>query len=150
MRALLARSKRKEYNRGLCMIEINNLTESKIDEEFLRRVAERVLTGEKKRRKGLSIALVTPKHSAELNKRYRGKSKIANILSFEGEGSELGEVIICPQEVRKDAAKYGMMFERALAWMLIHGILHLAGYNHKKERDAKIMGQKELTYLSRI
>ncbi len=132
------------------MIEINNLTRSKIEEAFLRRVADRVLTGEKKQRKGLSIVLVTPKHSAELNKRYRRKDTVANVLSFEGTGYELGEVIICPWQVRKDAKKYGMMFERALAWMLIHGILHLAGYSHLKERSAKAMERKEHRYLSRI
>ena|SRR3989344_4782620 len=132
------------------MIEINNLTQSKINEGSLRRVAEKVLAGEKKQRKILSIALVTPKHSAELNKRYRGRDKMANVLSFEGQGSELGEVIICPQGVKKEAAKYGMIFERALAWMLIHGILHLADYSHKKPREAKLMEQKEDRYLSRI
>ena len=140
------------------MIEVNNLTRSKVSESFLKKVAERVLQGEKQQKKKLSVALVSPKKALELNKKYRRKDKVANVLSFPvgndkipmGVEGYFGEVILCPSQIKKDAQKYGMIFEQALAWMFIHGILHLLGYNHTKGRDLKRMEQKERMYLSRI
>lgn len=139
------------------MIEINNRTRTLVNEPLLKKVAERVLRGEGKEGMGISIALVGPKRMRELNKKYRKRDKAANVLSFsaeneripsEVEGLGLGEVVICPQEVKKDAKKYGMIFEKALAWMLIHGILHLLGYDHEKsEKAARKMEQKEASYL---
>lgn len=140
------------------MIEINNLTRSRVDEALLRRLAQAVLKGEKRGEVNLSVALVGAKRAAELNKKYRKKDKAANVLSFptgngripSGIEGYLGEVVLCPSQVRKDAKKYGMMFEQALAWMFVHGILHLLGYDHKKEKEAKQMEQKEHFYLSGI
>ena len=140
------------------MIEVNNLTQRQIPEAVLKKMAERVLRGEKIKKKGLSIAFVGPKKSRELNKEYRNKDKTANVLSFSAEGHSipsggkgyLGEVVLCPAEIQKDAKKYGMMFEQALSWMLIHGILHLTGYDHKNKKEAKLMEQKEQAYLKHI
>lgn len=142
------------------MIEVNNLTRRFIDKALLEKIALGVLKKEGKEAAGLSIAFVGAKRAAELNKQYRGKDSVANVLSFpfgkestlsEVEGSEgeeyLGEIVLCPQQVHKDAKKYGMIFERALAWMFIHGILHLLGYDHEKERGAKRMEQQERFYL---
>lgn len=140
------------------MIEINNRTRTSVNEAFLRKVAETVLRREGRERINLSIALVSQKRSATLNKRYRKKDTVANVLAFpagnaripsEVEGY-LGEVLLCPQEVRKEAKKYDMMFEQALAWMFIHGLLHLLGYDHKQKQDTKDMEQKERWYLSRV
>jgi len=109
-----------------------------------------VLKGEKQQTKALSVALVGQKKAAELNKKYRKKDKVANVLSFPVAELGLGEVVICPQEVRKEAKRYGMIFEQALAWMFVHSILHLLGYEHTKVSGAKRMEQKERMYLSRI
>jgi probable rRNA maturation factor len=144
---------KKEYNRTLQMIEVNNLTQRKISKAQLVKVAERVLQGEKLQEKELSIALVGQKKSRTLNKKHRNKDKTANVLSFpagneSGVEEPLGEIVLCPAEIEKDAKKYGMMFEQALSWMLIHGILHLGKYSHKKEKEAKLMEQKEQKYLN--
>ncbi|MEK7542156.1 MAG: rRNA maturation RNase YbeY [Patescibacteria group bacterium] len=145
------------------MIEINNRTRSSIDKTFLRKVAQKVLKGEGKDAIGVSIAFVGEKRAAELNKKYRKKDTVANVLSFpfgkesilsgvEGSGVEgyLGEIVLCPQQIRKEAPQYGMIFEQALAWMCIHGLLHLLGYNHNRVQDAKHMERQEQKYLSRI
>lgn len=132
------------------MIEVNNLTSWKVNKVLLRAVAKRILTKEKKGQKELSIALVTPQKAAELNRVYRRKKDTANVLSFPSPELGLGEVVLCPQQIKREAKKYDMMFEQALMWMLIHGILHLLGYDHAKEKDAKKMEQKELRYLSEI
>ena len=64
------------------MIEINNTTKRNIDEQFLKKIAQKVLKEEKSQRSYLSIAIVGAKRSQELNKVYRGKEKPANVLSF--------------------------------------------------------------------
>lgn len=132
------------------MIEVNNLARIRVDERFLKKIAERVLKGEQKEKQSLSIALVNPKRMQELNKQYRGKDSVANVLSFAEAEFGLGEVVLCPQEIRKEAVKYGMMFEQAFAWMLIHGLLHLLGYRHHNAKNAKVMEQQERLYLSRL
>ena len=130
------------------MIEINNTTQSTIDEVLLKKTAEMVLKGEKVTNSELSVAIVGPKRMQELNKKYRKKDKAANVLSFKEGELSLGEVVLCPQEVRKDAKKYGILFKEALAWMLIHGILHLLDYNHEESvKDAQQMEEKEESYL---
>lgn len=133
------------------MIEVNNLTKRQLPEALLQKTAERVLREEKKAQTDISIAIVGPKKSRELNLQYRKKDKAANVLSFEGSGpSFLGEVVLCPVEIEKDAVKYGMIFEQALAWMLVHGVLHLAGYDHKTHKEAELMEQKEARYLKKL
>ena len=140
------------------MIEINNLTRRFVDKGFLRKVVLGVLEKEGKEAVGLSIALVGRERAAALNKKYRKKNTVANVLSFpagneripsEDEGY-LGEIVICPQQVQKEAEKYGMLFKEAFAWMLIHGLLHLLGYDHEQAQEAKQMEQKERFYLERF
>jgi probable rRNA maturation factor len=81
------------------MIEINNLTTNPIEEEFLKKVAKIILVGEKKEKANLSIALVGQGRIRALNKKYRGKNRVTDILAFPGNG--LGEVVICLREVKK-------------------------------------------------
>ena len=131
------------------MIEINNLTTSLVDEEFLKRVAQEVLGREKQGNRDLSIALVGQGRMRELNKKYRGKNRVTDVLSFPGNG--LGEIVIYLREVKKNAKRFGSTFEKELARVLIHGILHLLGYNHEKNTiEAKKMKEKEEYYLSQI
>ena len=121
------------------MIEVNNLTRVKISKIGLKRVALYVLTKEGRKDEGLSIALVSEKRSQELNATYRKKDKPANVLSFTEPEFGLGELIICPAVVRKDAKKYDILFTSAMTWMVIHGLLHLLGYSHKtmEKREVK-------------
>lgn len=140
------------------MIEVNNLTASVVSEKFLKRVARTVLKGENIKEAELSVALVNSERIKKLNKKYRGKDKTTNVLSF-GQAkdfpafpkNELGEVVICLQEAKKNAKKYNIEFKKELARVLIHGILHLLEYEHEKgEKKAKKMEKKQKYYLSQI
>ena len=113
------------------MIEINNLTTAVVDEDFLKKTAKIVTDGEKKKAIELSIALVRQGRIRELNKRYRGKNRVTDVLSFSYDGS--GDIVICLGEVKKNAKRFGTTFKKELATCLIHGILHLSGYDHEKE-----------------
>lgn len=65
------------------------------------------------------------------NRRYRCKNKAANVLSF-NYGSDYGEIFLCPAVIRQEAKKQGNSYEYQMTWMLIHGILHLAGIHHER------------------
>jgi len=144
------------------MIEINNLTTNPVDEEFLRKVAQKVLQGENKNEAGLSIALIGQGRMRKINKRHRGKNRITDVLAFPEtkvllekfkvgpvqKTKNLGEIIICLREVNKNAKKYQLAPEKELARILIHGLLHLSGYDHEKnEAEEEKSRKKEEGYL---
>ena len=129
-------------------IEINNLTTNPVNEEFLKEIVQKVLEEEKKEG-DLSIVFVGTGRMRELNKKYRRKNRITDVLAFRGNG--LGEIVICQREVKKNAKRYNFSFEKELARVLIHGVLHLLGYEHEiSPEKAKIMEEKQEYYLSRI
>ena len=129
------------------MVGINNLTTVKLDEELVKKVAKEVLEGENKGESDLSIVFVGQARMRELNKKYRGKNRATDVLSFQGNG--LGELVICLREVKKNAKRFNSAFEKELAKVLIHGILHLSGYEHEKsEKEKDKMSKKEGYYLS--
>jgi len=141
------------------MIEINNSSGFAVNEKFLKKVGQIVLKGEGKEKYTLSIALIKEKEIRGLNKKYLKKDKPTDVLSFSqvSDFSEkikefeniLGEVIICPQVVKKNAEDFNVPFEKELVKVLIHGILHLLDYEHEKsDKKWKEMQEKENYYLS--
>ena len=114
------------------MIEVANLTRGKIDEKYLTGVAKKVLKGEN-RRENISIVFVGKKRMRDLNRKYRKQDKITDVLSF---GEELNEIIICPAVVKT---------KKELVKVLIHGILHVLGYEH-----SEIMQDKEQKWQNHI
>ena len=129
------------------IVEVNNLTKSLIKEGFIKKIAKKVLIGENKKKKVLSVVLVGSSKIRELNKRYRKKDKVTDVLSFQYD--ESGEIVICLPQVRKNAKKLKTSFEQEFGRVLIHGLLHLLGYDHevKDKLKAKKMQEKEEYYL---
>ena len=95
------------------------------------------------RKYDLSIAYVTPKKSREINKKYRKKDKATNILAFPLR-KDAGELVLCKTIIKKEAGNSKKTFEEWLGFLVIHGMLHLKGYNHGKK-----MEKLEKKYLSR-
>lgn len=126
------------------MIEVNNLTGTYINKELLIEVAKKVLKREDRKMAELSIAIVGEAKMRELNKKYRQKDKATDVLSFQYGNHKTGEVAICLKEVKKNAKKFKSTLNKELARVLIHGILHILGYNHKG------MVKKESYYLLQI
>ena len=138
------------------MIEINNLTTSRVDEDFLKKTAKMVLEGEHPSKGrvpeevNLSIALVGQGRMRELNKKYLGKNRATDVLAF-GDNDGLGEIVICLREVKKNARRFNSTFKKELVRVLIHGILHLLGYDHEKlEKEAEKMEEKENYYFEKL
>ena len=136
------------------MIEVNNLTTKKIEPGFLEKAAEQVLALEnKKENKELSIALIGSGRMRKLNKKHRAKNRVTDVLSFNAEKNSpaLGEIVICLREVNKNAKRINSSFEKELINCLIHGLLHLLGYDHEKgETRAKEMLGKQKKYLAEV
>ena len=138
------------------MIEVNNLTTSSVDKKFLEKTAQAILESESVRSFNLSIALVGPARMKKLNKKYRGKNRTTDVLAFGSDQKlssvfqkEIGEIIICLQEVKKNAKRFNLSFKKELTRVLIHGILHLLGYDHEiSKKEAKKMEGKEEYYLN--
>lgn len=118
------------------MIEIINLSEGdgNVSKDFLKKIAERILKLEKSKL-DISIALIDSSEIRKLNKKYRKKDKPTDVLSF---GEDMNQIVICCDEVKKN----GEDFKKELTRVVIHGILHLLGYEHEKG------GKKEKEMLS--
>lgn len=97
----------------------------------------------------VSIAIVGDAAMKKLNKFYRGKNKVTDVLSFGEMDSSiknhflskgyLGEVVICyPQAVRQ-AAKAKHSLEREIRILFVHGVMHLLGYDHELDKEAELM-----------
>jgi len=128
------------------MIEVNNLTASSVSKKNLKSITEKVLKGEKKVSKTISIAFVGKIRIKELNRRYRRKNKATDVLSFLYDQG--GEIVLCPEVIRENSRKFGLSAKEELARSLIHGILHLLGYDHEKsKKEEKRMQNTQNRYL---
>ena len=129
------------------MIEIKNLSGGVQYVHSLKKIGETILKKERKVHLDLSVVLLKESKMRELNRTYRGKDNPTNVLSFPSEELGLGELVLCPAVIRKDAVKYGITFKAELIRIFIHGMMHLLGYDHEKDADFKRMSQKEEKYL---
>ena len=101
--------------------------------------------------KEVSIVLTDDEHIQALNKTYLGRDKTTNVISFslqEGEYGNinpqlLGDVVISLDTAQKDALKGNLTLDQEIDFLLIHGILHLLGYNHENTSSAETRKMKE-------
>jgi probable rRNA maturation factor len=93
------------------------------------------------RKKELVIVFLDEKEARRLNREYRGKDYATDVLSFEGlESSSLGELVICPRVISRQAKEHGLLVREELGYMVLHGFLHLLGYDHERSRkEEKLM-----------
>jgi len=105
---------------------------------------------------GLVIRVVDAEESRELNSRYRDKDAPTNVLSFPFEvppGVDmryLGDLVICAAVVEREAAEQGKLPAHHWAHMVVHGVLHLRGYDHIDESGAQQMEALEKNILARL
>lgn len=101
------------------------------------------------------VALSCDEHVARLNKTYRGKPAPTNVLSFPASGSRpeanfLGDVILAGETVAREAAALGLPFKHHLQHLVVHGLLHLLGFDHERDEDAKVMEAIEVRTLAHL
>lgn len=106
-----------------------------------------------KRHGELTIRIVDAEESQALNHAYRGKDKPTNVLSFQGEvaiAGILGDLVICAPVVVREAQEQGKAVRAHWAHMVVHGCLHLCGYDHENDEDAERMEAREVRILRRL
>jgi probable rRNA maturation factor len=102
----------------------------------------------------IAVRVVGRSESRQLNKLWRGKDQPTNVLSFPAPPAAvvvpapLGDLVICADVVRREALRDGKKLEAHWAHMVVHGALHLAGYDHERgERDRMRMERREIAVL---
>jgi len=101
-------------------------------------------------RGGFTILLAGDKRLRALNHDFRGKDKPTNVLSFPGDDGYAGDIAIAYGITRKEAKDAGKSFADHVSHLVVHGVLHLAGYDHERPRDAKVMEPLEVKILKRL
>lgn len=126
------------------MIDIANKTRSKIDLKLVERVTAKFLELIKERR-DVSIVFVGDVRIQSLNKIYRRKDKVTDILSFDGDKDFFGEIIIDYAQIKRQAKVFSKNVKDELVFILIHGLLHLQGYDDMTEKgrvEMEKLGEK--------
>jgi probable rRNA maturation factor len=109
----------------------------------------------------IGVRVVGRAESRRLNARYRGKDHATNVLSFPAsplpaapsaslEPQPLGDLVICPQVLRVEAREQGKSLRAHWAHLVVHGALHLIGYDHERAADAHRMERREIAVLRRL
>lgn len=109
----------------------------------------------------ISVTFVSSEEIHELNKVYRGKDCVTDVLSFpQYESMEemksvkgilcLGDVVICPEQALLQADEFGHSGERELVYLFVHSVFHLLGYDHMEEEDKREMRAHEEKIMSQI
>jgi|AntRauTorckE6833_2_1112554.scaffolds.fasta_scaffold00017_44 probable rRNA maturation factor len=98
----------------------------------------------------ISVALVDNAKIRELNKKFRKKDEVTDVLSFPMDEEILGDIIISAERALSQSKDYGHSFKREICYLVTHGILHLLGYDHKNEGEKKEMRKKEERILKEL
>jgi probable rRNA maturation factor len=112
----------------------------------------------------LSVRLVGRAEGRRLNAQYRGKNYATNVLSFPAspsaalaaharrgnEASHLGDLVICPPVLRAEALEQRKTLRAHWAHLVVHGALHLIGYDHERDEDARRMERREIAVLRKL
>jgi probable rRNA maturation factor len=139
------------------MIEVvNRQRKLPVDCERWRAFAERALKVVPSEGAGVTVAFVSDRVMRELNGRWRGKRGTTDVLSFPAgqdefeklAGRSLGDVVISVEQAVRQAAEHGLDFDEEVAQLILHGLLHLCGYDH--ETDQGEMNRLELRLRRRL
>jgi probable rRNA maturation factor len=128
-------------------------------EACVRRAAEAALLDNEAPPSEISVVLSDDEHIRELNKHHRGMDKPTNVLSFPaarmktpaGAARILGDIVLAFETVEREAAEESKPFENHLSHLVVHGVLHLLGYDHEgDEEEAELMEARERQILAKL
>lgn len=139
------------------MVEVvNRQRKVRMDCERWQEFVERALKVVPAEGAGATVAFVSDRAMRGLNRRWRGKVGTTDVLSFpagqeefeKGEGLSLGDVVVSVEQAARQAAEHGLDFEGEVRQLILHGLLHLCGYDH--ETDGGEMNALELKLRRRL
>ena len=138
------------------VVDVQRIMPAGPSDEKIKNWVEIILAEEQKKDAELTVRIVDENESAALNKEYRNKTGSTNVLSFpfecpsEVELNLLGDLVICAPVVEREAKQQGKPSQAHWAHMLVHGILHLLGYDHIDNDDAKKMELHEIEIMAAL
>lgn len=100
----------------------------------------------------ITIRIVGSDESKNLNAMYRKKKYPTNVLSFLVDNAHhlIGDIVLCAPVIEQEALDQSKNLEAHYAHLIIHGALHLYGYDHENKKDAEIMEKKEIKILTKL
>ena len=140
-------------------ITITNETDEYVDEALLNKVADYAMMSEDVNNGVVNIIIVDNKKIREINKEYRKIDKETDVISFALEDDDtfielpirvLGDIYISIDRVKSQAKDYGHSEKREICFLVVHGILHLLGYDHMNTSDEKVMFSKQDKILDEL
>ena len=140
-------------------ITITNETDEYVDETLLNKVADYAMMSEDVHNGVVNIIIVDNKRIREINKEYRKIDKETDVISFALEDDDtfielpiriLGDIYISIDKVKSQASEYGHSEKREICFLVVHGILHLLGYDHMNENDELVMFSKQDKILDEL
>lgn len=137
-------------------VEVQRIAATGPNEADIQRWVSTVLQAEKRKQAELTVRIVDEAESAELNEQYRHKSGPTNVLSFpfecppEVELNLLGDLVISAPVVQREAKEQGKQETAHWAHMVVHGTLHLLGYDHLQQDEAEAMERREISIMEEL
>lgn len=139
------------------MIEVvNRQRRRRVDASRWREFAESALGEIGAQGEGATVAFVSDRAMRQLNRRFRGRDSSTDVLSFpagqsefeKADGTTLGDVVVSLERAAEQATEHGLEFDEEVAQLILHGLLHLCGYDH--ETDKGEMNRLELRLRRRL
>lgn len=135
---------------------INNQRKIKINRAVFKNFAESVIEQiSESANKNFTVAFISDKKMLDINKEFRGKDNTTDVLSFPYEPDDffqeenrLGEIVISAEQAQRQAAENDLDFETEVKQLILHGVLHLCGYDH--ETDSGEMNARELELRDKL
>ncbi|BAT72187.1 probable rRNA maturation factor [Thermosulfidibacter takaii ABI70S6] len=131
-------------------ITVLNQTDLKLKKSEVRRFVKRVLSEIGHEDASLSVVFVPAETIREYNRNFRDVDAETDVMAFLGDGSYLGDIIVCPQVVKENAAEIGVNFDQELKFVLVHGILHLLGYTDYTQEEKERMFEEQTRILNAV
>lgn len=137
-------------------VEVQRIAATGPDDADIHRWVSAALQAEQRNDAELTVRIVDEAESAELNEQYRHKSGPTNVLSFpfecppEVELDLLGDLVICAPVVQREAREQGKQEAAHWAHMVVHGTLHLLGYDHLQQDEAEAMERREISIMEEL
>jgi probable rRNA maturation factor len=97
----------------------------------------------------ITLRIVGEREGRRLNRAYRKKKRATNVLTFSYDKTR-GDIVLCHPVIRREARAQGKSVAAHYAHLVVHGCLHLRGYDHEKTRDAARMEAREIAILRRV
>lgn len=140
-------------------INVENLTRVEVDLNLIKKVALKTLQYENANNAEASIIITDNQEIRKINKEYRNIDKETDVISFALEDDEtfinipvriLGDIYISIDKAKLQAEEYGHSLKRELAFLTVHGMLHLLGFDHMNKEDEKVMFKKQDEILNEL